>query len=171
MDLLDFEVDTLYFDQEENKQVETLIQQASEDYSSGAAELPLLQAYFLEPESLNVLIALNRFYYYQHKLDAALVASTRAFHIIRAQLDFPQDWRQVQVTDIGALSTNKMSTLRMYLFALKSIGFLNMRLDNLETAKAIFKKLVDLDAEDRIGSKGLLELVNETQSCSGEYVS
>jgi hypothetical protein len=34
-----------------------------------------------------------------------------------------------------------------------------MRLDNLDLSQAIFEKLVELDSKDRIGAKGLLELV------------
>ena len=47
----------------------------------------------------------------------------------------------------------------MYLFTLKAIGFLNMRLENLDLSQAIFEKLVELDSKDRIGAQGLLELV------------
>jgi hypothetical protein len=42
---------------------------------------------------------------------------------------------------------------------LKAIGFLNMRLEFLDVSQGIFEKLVGLDSKDRIGAKGLLELV------------
>ena len=78
MDLLDFEAQGLYFEQPDVAGVEELIATASENYADGDAELSLLQAYFLAPESLNVLIALNRFYYYQHRLEDALAATTKS---------------------------------------------------------------------------------------------
>lgn len=39
-----------------------------------------------------------------------------------------------------------------------------MRLELLDVSKSIFEKLVDLDDKDRIGAKGLLELVIQRQS-------
>ena len=73
MDLLDFEAQGLYFDTKDAPEVEQMISTAAENYADGSAELPLLRAYFLAPTSLNVLVALNRFYYYQHRLEDAEV--------------------------------------------------------------------------------------------------
>ncbi len=160
MDLLDFEAEDLYFERPELEEVETLIKQASEDYSDGDAEAPLLKAYELAPQSLNVLVALNRFYYYQHRLEEALKISHQALELIREKIDFPKDWQALQQSTLDAVPEQSLTQLRLYLFTLKSVGFLNMRLHKLDTAKGIFEKLVELDAKDRIGAKGLLELVN-----------
>ena len=85
MDLLDFEAQDLYFEQEEPAAVTELLKQASGDYAEGEAELPLLKAYFLAPQSLNVLVALNRFYYYQHRLsEALLISASSAIACMRA---------------------------------------------------------------------------------------
>ncbi len=64
MDLLEFDAKDLYFEREDSPEVQSLIKAASELYGSGEAELPLLQAYLRAPESLNVLVALNRFYFH-----------------------------------------------------------------------------------------------------------
>jgi len=71
MDLLDFEAQGLYFEEPDVAGVKEMIVTAAENYATGDAELPLLKAYFLAPQSLNVLVALNRFYYYQHRLEDA----------------------------------------------------------------------------------------------------
>ena len=92
MDLLDFEAQGLYFEQPDVVGVKELIATAAENYASGNAELSLLQAYFLAPESLNVLVALNRFYYYQHRLEEALAATTKALALIRSMIAFPEEW-------------------------------------------------------------------------------
>ncbi len=159
MDLLDFEAQGLYFEQPDIAGVEELIATASENYANGNAELSLLQAYFLAPESLNVLIALNRFYYYQHRLKEALAATTKALIVIRPSISFPEDWQELQISHITEAPTALLTKIRMYLFTLKAIGFLNMRLENLDLSQAIFEKLVELDGKDRIGAQGLLELV------------
>ena len=159
MDLLDFEAQGLYFDEPEVIGVKELIAAAAENYATGSAELPLLRAYFLAPESLNVLVALNRFYYYQHRLEDALLATSKALAVIRPMVNFPENWRDLQLEQITQTSTNLLTQVRLYLFSLKAVGFLNMRLDYLDVSQAIFEKLVSLDSKDRIGAKGLLELV------------
>lgn len=159
MDLLDFEAQGLYFEQEDVVGVKELIHSAAEHYAQGEAELPLLKAYFLAPESLNVLVALNRFYYYQHRLEEALTATSKALVVIRATIFFPEDWRELQLSYLNDASAASLTNVRLYLFTLKAIGFLNMRLGNLDLSQDIFEKLVDLDNKDRIGAKGLLELV------------
>lgn len=159
MDLLDFEAKDLYFEREDSQEVQNLIKFASECYASGEAELPLLKAYLKAPESLNVLVALNRFYYYQHRLHDALLVSERALAIIRQSIDFPESWQAIEVHHISDAPKDLLTRIRLYLFTLKSVGFLNMRLDNLTLSRNIFEKLVALDNKDRIGAKGLLEIV------------
>jgi len=164
VDLLDFEAQGLYFENKDTPEVENMIAIASENYASGEAELPLLRAYFLAPNSLNVLVALNRFYYYQHRLDDALAATLKALAVIRPLIDFPEDWRELQPHHLSDTPANLLTQVRLYLFTLKAIGFLNMRLELLDVSKSIFEKLVYLDGKDRIGAKGLLELVIQRQS-------
>jgi hypothetical protein len=164
MDLLDFDAQDLYFEQEDTPDVQELISYAAELYGSGDAELPLLKAYLRAPESLNVLVALNRFYYYQHRLTEALIISERALGLIRAGINFPEDWQNLEMAHINATPQDLLTRVRLYLFTLKSIGFLNMRLENLALSRSIFEKLVTLDAKDRIGAQGLLELVEQRQT-------
>ncbi len=159
MDLLDFDPGELYFEQEDSPEVQQLIKQAGSAYEQGEAELPLLQAFMRAPDSLNVLVALNRFYYYQHRLAEALVISERALEIISTHLPFSTDWLVLEMKDISEAPKELLSWVRLYLFTLKSIGFVKMRLHDLDTSKAIFEKLVTLDSEDRIGAIGLLEIV------------
>lgn len=159
MDLLDFEANDLYFQQEDSAEVEALIKQAGDNYADGSAELPLLQAFLRAPDSFNVLVALNRFYYYQHRLEDALVISKRFLMLVCQRIELPEDWEQLSMDMIAAIPKEKLSWVRTYLFTLKSIGFLNMRLYRLDISQNIFEKLVAVDSEDRIGAKPLLSLV------------
>lgn len=168
MDLLQFEAQDLYFQQEDSQEVQDLIRFASELYGSGEAELPLLKAYLRAPESLNVLVALNRFYYYQHRLTEALLISEKALMLIRQGIDFPDDWRQLDVKHISGAPKDVLVRIRLYLFTLKSIGFLNMRIKNLTLSRSIFQKLVELDDKDRIGAKSLLDMVVRSQEALTE---
>jgi tetratricopeptide (TPR) repeat protein len=159
MDLLDFEAQGLYFDEPDVAGVKEMIATAAENYETGDAELPLLKAYFLAPQSLNVLVALNRFYYYQHRLEDALQATVKALAVIRPLIGFPEDWRDLQQSHLSDAPPVSLTQVRLYLFTLKAVGFLNMRLHNLDVSQGIFEKLVELDSKDRIGAQGLLELV------------
>ncbi len=159
MDLLDFEAQGLYFEQADVAGVKGLIAHAAENYGNGDAELSLLKAYFLAPDSLNVLVALNRFYYYQHRLEEALTATHKALAVIRLTIAFPEDWRELQASHINNAPAGSLTHIRLYLFTLKAIGFLNMRLGHLDLSQCLFEKLVELDSKDRIGALGLLELL------------
>ncbi len=161
MDLLDFQAQDLYFEQQESAAVSALLQQASLSYAQGEAEMPLLKAYFLAPHSLNVLVALNRFYYHQHRLDDALQATDKALSIVATQLNFPLQWQDLTPQHLTALAPEQLTQLRLYLFVLKSRGFLNMRLQHLALSACIFEKVLELDVKDRIGAAGLLELVKK----------
>lgn len=171
MDLLDFEAEELYFDAGEVAGVAELIRSAEANYSSaeanysdGDAETPLLQAYALAPQSLNVLVAMYRFYYYQHRLQDALRIAAEALEVQRKKLDFPVDWRMLSPARLTAISVEQMVQLRFYLFTLKAQGFLQMRLYNLDASREIFEKLVELDPKDRIGAAGLLHLIIDGES-------
>jgi tetratricopeptide (TPR) repeat protein len=159
MDLLDFEAQGLYFEETDASGIKELIATAAENYANGEAEQSLLEAYSLAPESLNVLVALNRFYYYQHRLVDALAVTKKALSVIRPLVLFPENWQLLELTHITETPAELLTQVRLYLFTLKAIGFLNMRLDNLDESQAIFEKLVSLDIKDRIGAQGLLELV------------
>ena len=119
MDLLDFDAKDLYFEQEDSQDVQDLIKFSADLYSSGEAELPLLKAYLRAPESLNVLVSLNRFYYYQHRLDEALLISEKALTLIRGGIDFPEDWRQLEISHISDAPKDLLTRIRLYLFTLK----------------------------------------------------
>jgi hypothetical protein len=88
-----------------------------------------------------------------------LHATHKALAVIRPLIDFPEDWRNLQQIHINETPANLLTQVRLYLFTLKAIGFLNMRLEYLDVSQSIFEKLVGLDSKDRIGAKGLLELV------------
>ena len=78
MDLLDFSDCKLYFEDALPAEAERLIAQAASEYGEAGAELSLLRAHMIAPENLMVLVGLYRYYFYQHRLDDALVVAGRA---------------------------------------------------------------------------------------------
>lgn len=158
MDLLDFEVGELYYDEPIKPAAEAAIQQAADHYGQEQAELALLRAYFLEPEHPLVLVALYRYFYYEHRLAEALEVSERVLRLTARRLGFSADWRSLGVADISGLNGASLTLLRFYLLALKGAGYLELRLGRLDAGLVRLQKVVALDDRDRLGTKALIEV-------------
>ncbi|MEW8015076.1 MAG: hypothetical protein AB2807_09915 [Candidatus Sedimenticola endophacoides] len=160
-DLLDFECDELYFDEPLREDAKQLLDDAAEAYGDDEAEVFILRAYFLEPEHPMVLVALYRFFYYQHRLEDALTVADRVLTLFSARLNLPSDWRELDQRHVGNGVLVSMTMFRFYLWCLKGAGYLELRLGNYETAIARLQKLVELDSSDRLGGQALLNVATE----------
>ena len=158
MDLLDFSEKSLYFDEPLAEQAALLIEQAAAEYGNSNVEPLLLEAYKIAPEHLVVLVALYRYYYYQHRLEDALNIAHQALAVSGRRLSFPQQWYQLTNAHIGAGALISMGMVRFYLLALKGAGYLNLRLQKWQTAIDMLVKVSELDEADRLGTAALLEI-------------
>ncbi|MDD5059385.1 MAG: hypothetical protein PHQ60_16130 [Sideroxydans sp.] len=161
MDLLNFDQAELYFDEPLAQDVARLLVSAADKYGSAEAESMLLRAHLLAPQHLMVLVALYRFYFYQHRLEDALLVGESALAVAGQRLDFPDSWVYLREANLGAGVMRSMGLVRFYLMVLKATGYINLRLGNVETGRAMLEKLVALDSHDRIGGKALLEVVQQ----------
>lgn len=159
MDLLDFDQSALYFDDPVDAEVEGLIAAAGEAYGEDGAEPLLHKAYFLAPDSLLVLVALYRYYFYQHRLPSALVVADRALAVAGKRLGLPADWQGLQPELMGTVDSPSMGLLRFYLHVIKAAGYINLRLGRIEQGRALLEKLTEIDSHDRLGGKALLDTV------------
>lgn len=159
MDLLDITDGELYYDEPLSPEVAALIDLASELYGEGGAELPLLQAYLLAPQSLTVLVALYRYYYYQHRFEHALQAARQAMHSAGQKLGLVGDWQTLTMANLGIAVMRSMGMLRFYLLALKGAGYLNCRLERWQDGAEMLRKVAELDPADRLGADALLQVV------------
>ena len=158
MDFLDFEAGELYFDEPIETAASEAIEQAAASYGKPSAENWLLRAYFLEPEHPVVLVALYRFFYYQHRLSDALRVVERALRITAQALGLPENWRQLDRRSIAEEPTVPMPRMRFYMLALKGAGYLELRLGDYSAAVQRLEKVVELDDNDRLGALALLDL-------------
>lgn len=161
MDMLDFDGQDLYFDEAMPAQVDGLLKEAALGYEYGDAEYPLLRSYLLAPRNLTVLVALYRFYYYQHRYDDALTVANHAIEVSADTLGLARDWRRLSAADMAVVVSRSMGLLRFYLLALKGAGYLCLRLGKLDDGAEFLAKVVELDPHDRLGAVALLELVEE----------
>lgn len=168
MDLLDFSDCKLYFEEPLPAEAERLIAQAASEYGEASAEMALLRAHLLAPENLTVLVGLYRYYFYQHRLEDALVVAERAMQLSGRHLGLPPDWNQLDETRLGSAAANSFGLLRFYLLALKAASVVLLRLGKIAASRARLIKLAGLDSRDQLGAGKLLEVVDEFQGSSDD---
>lgn len=161
MDLQDFECDSMYFDDPISQEVENLITRAANEYGSEQAEASLLHAYFLAPENLAVLVALYRYFYYQHEYKKAINVAAQAMKAAGRKLGLPENWKDMNDACLGSAALVSMGLLRFYLLALKGMGYLSLRSNSITEGLEILTKLTELDPHDRLHVKFLLEMAQE----------
>ncbi len=159
MDLLDFDQTELYFDEPLAQDVARLLVAAADRYGTDEAESLLLRANLLAPQHLMVLVALYRYYFYQHRLEDALLVAESTLAVAGRRLEFPDTWVYLREANVGAGVMRSMGLVRFYLMVLKAAGYIHLRLGNVETGRAMLEKLVELDSHDRIGGKALLDVL------------
>ena len=161
MDLQDFNGEMLYFDQPEPQRIGELLLTASQHYGRGDAEGFLLEAFAIAPKNLTVLVGLYRFYYYQHRYADALNIAHVVMQTVAPQIDFPENWLELDMNALGLGVLCSMGLVRFYLLALKGAGYLNLRLSRFEEGLRMLRKVSDLDVADRLGAKVLLDVLAE----------
>lgn len=127
--------------------IAALIAQAAQLYEQPQDALALLeQARAAAPRHPAPLIALYRFHFYGHRLDQARLVGEDALAIARTALG----------ADFGDVPPSEDATrhdvaVRFYLFALKGLAYLNMRLGEMAEAKLMLGELRRLDPQDHVG--------------------
>jgi hypothetical protein len=167
MDLLDFEQSELYFDEPLAQDVVRLLEAAADNYGSDEAESLLLRASLLAPQHLMVLVALYRYYFYQHRYEDALLVGECTLAVVGRRLEFPESWMYLNEANLGEGVMRSMGLVRFYLMVLKATGYINLRLGYFEIGQAMLEKLVELDSNDRIGGKALLEVLYQSMNSEG----
>jgi len=136
-------------------EVDALIVQAGLLRHRPEAALELLQrARALAPLHPAPLIALYRFHFYGHQLAQARAVGEDALAIARTALG----------ADFGDVPPDREATrydaaVRFYLFALKGLAYLNLRLGDLEDARLLLRELRRLDPEDQVGGALLSQVL------------
>jgi tetratricopeptide (TPR) repeat protein len=161
MDMLDFESDELYFEEPLHAEAKGCLDRAAENVGEMLAEASLMRAYFLEPDHPMVLVALYRYFYYQHRIEDALLVAERVLQVFSQRLGLPEDWQELTEMQLGSGVMVSMAMIRFYMLALKGAGYLELRLGDYEAALARLNKVVELDSHDRLGAKALLDVAQE----------
>lgn len=168
LDLLELGDDDLYFDESCSPEVEFLIGEASRHYGENEAEQYLLRAYFLAPEQLSVLVALYRYYFYQHRLGDSFIVAERVLEVTARRLNLVGGWSSIGPVSLGEAVMRSMGLLRFHLLALKGSAVILLRLGHLDEAKRRLSKIAEVDERDALGVVPLLEVIAARQDAPSE---
>lgn len=164
MDLQDFNVDTLYFEESQNPDVDQLLSKAAAQYGTPSAETCLLQAYQLAPGNLSVLVGLYRFYFYQHRYEDALFVAQQLLTCVAPRIDFPDNWRNLRTSHLAQGVMISIGFVRFYLLALKATGYVQLRLGEFQEGGDMLRKVIEMDAADRLGAKLLIDMLDRNSA-------
>jgi tetratricopeptide (TPR) repeat protein len=131
--------------------VDSRLRQAVEAYSdTDRAEALLREARALDPRCLPVYFALYKFYFYKKRLAEAEVAALQGMEAAAQQAGIAADWNCLR--QHSAVWTDTAGPQHFYLFSLKALAFIRLRLGRPQEAAALLDKLAELDPEDSVGA-------------------
>lgn len=119
----------------------------------------LAQARAAAPSHPAPLIALYRFYFYGHQLAQARAVGEDALAIARTALGPNFGDTAPDVED-----TRSNAGVRFYLFTLKGLAYLNMRLDDMDEARLMLGELRRLDPQDMVGGALLFHVLTRHEN-------
>jgi len=167
MDLMAFEGEALYFDEPLPEEVGDLLRRSAQAYGEAEAEHCLMRAYFLEPQHLTVLVALYRYFYYQHRYEDALRVADRALEVTAERLEIPRDWRELGMNRLAVGILQSMTLTRFYLMVLKGAGYLRLRTGDGAGGLERLLKVAELDSSDRLGVAALIAVARDALGADG----
>jgi hypothetical protein len=121
------------------------------------------------PDHIATNFGAFRFFYYRHRLAEALPHVEVWLRGTIKRNNFPQDWREVGPHH--ADFTHFDSEPRTFLFALRGYGFILTRLRRIEEGREALSKVSELDPDDHMRARRLLQTIDEHEEEEGEGTS
>jgi hypothetical protein len=115
-----------------------------------------------------VLVALYRYYFYQHRLEDALVVAERALEVSARRLQLVGGWRSLGPHTLGEAAMRSMGMLRFHLLALKGSAVILLRLGRVSEACTRLRTIAQVDLRDALGALPLLEVVDRQSAAAPE---
>jgi tetratricopeptide (TPR) repeat protein len=124
-----------------------------------ASEEHIKTALKIAPEHLAVRYGAYKFYYYRRRLGEALPHVEAWVDQALERNRFPKDWRAV--TSEHADFTNFDGEPRVFLFALRALGWMLARLGRIEDGRAALTKVAALDPQDQMRARRLMAILDQ----------
>lgn len=149
-----FPEDTVVFGQQIAPEINECLQHAVRSYArTEEAENWLWTAQRLNPQQLEVYIALYKFYFYKYRLADAERVAQMALTMCAQVGGFSADW--TTLTQDSANWMQLSGAERVYLYTLKALAFIRLRQLNFAEGQQILEKLRELDPQDCVGGSVL----------------
>jgi hypothetical protein len=143
--------------------VRQLLQDAADVYSKpNYAEAILWSAHAMYPECLPVYFALYKFYFYKGRLHDAERATRLGLAAASRQAGFDSDWHCLTANTVDWTDTR--GPQHFYLFSLKALSFICLRLGRRSESQAILSKLAQIDPGDSVGASVIRDLAAGSQA-------
>ena len=137
--------------------ISQLLKDAAASYlQANRAEAILWSAQVIDPECLPVYFALYKFYFYKFRLADAEKVAFLGLKTAAKKCGFPAEWKQLSFADADWGST--VGPQHFYLFTLKALAFIRLRIGRRDESLEILLKLLELDPKDTVGSSVIRDL-------------
>ena len=139
--------------------IEAILRQAANSYAdTTSAEFLLWTALKTDPECLGSYFSLYKFYFYKRMLSDAEEVALLALETAARQGGFDADWTRLdaQSSDWQRVDAPQ----HFYLFTLKALAFIRLRLGRGDESNALLAKLQELDPLDTVGASVIRDLAH-----------
>jgi hypothetical protein len=140
---------------EVNKLLQAAVAASSVDQNQ--AETLFLQAQALDSHCLQTYFALYKFYFFQKRLDDAERIVLAGLEESAKQGGFPSDYRRL-VGNLQKWNLYANESTLFYLYTLKALAFIKLRLGFTMDAQLVLSHLQQLDPEDLSGASVIMDL-------------
>lgn len=164
MDFLDFQNHDLYFDEPLSEDDENLLIKAANAYPEKETEEILLDLQERLPTNLTIIVALYRFYYYQHRYHEALSIADAALQVSATMMGLQVGWKNLTENHLGKGVFVSMGLIRFYMLGLKASAYILLRIGETEQAYERLKKITELDPGDQFGANFLVKMAEKELS-------
>ena len=132
------------------------------------AEELLLSARRLMPDRLEINIALYKMYAYSNRHQQALALIEETLQRAAERAGFSPLWQGLNRD--SAPWDEATGDIRLYLYTLKAMGFVMLRMGSVERATEVLHKLEELDPEDQVGGSVVRQmaerLLDQEEACA-----
>jgi len=137
--------------------IEAILRQAANNYGdTTTAEFLLWTALKADQECLGSYFSLYKFYFYKRMLPDAEEVALLALETAACQGGFNPDWTQLEAQTCDWRRVD--APQHFYLFTLKALAFMRLRLGRAEESHQILAKLQELDPQDSVGASVIRDL-------------
>lgn len=159
MPVVAFHEDRVMFGVNIPSPINACLQKAVAAYDdSELAESLLWQAQQMDPNQLEVYVALYKFYFYKNRITEAEAVVLQALEQSAILGGFEADWNQLTPASADWYSMDNPQ--RLYLYALKALSFIRLRQSDVAGAECVLMKLRELDPTDQVGRSVLQQLAS-----------